>query len=348
MMRRVPAQAPAHQQRPAPALPSSSGGGRSRVARVALAFLVVGACSIIYYRANYGRTLVASLEAAPPEPREPPCRAPPPERAVVNPRIGIVVLADTASEARYVATQRYSQKSLDNKRAYADHHGYELIVHEPAATLPAPWSKIDALLLHLRRFDWLLYLDGDALVANPAICLESFLDDAYDVVMAEDWGGYNTGAFFVRNSSFSHELLRKMADAATGKLDLARREPWYAKTLPFEFEQRALHYLTDTASWRKWAARSPTKVPRVDPAAAARTRSHIKVVPQCALNAYLVRPRLASGPSAKVAARAAYQPGDFVVHLAGHKGENKGALLDYALKHLAHAPPQGAPKCGVT
>ena len=64
MMRRVPAQAPAHQQRPAPALPSSSGGGRSRVARVALAFLVVGACSIIYYRANYGRTLAASLEGA--------------------------------------------------------------------------------------------------------------------------------------------------------------------------------------------------------------------------------------------------------------------------------------------
>ena len=99
-------------------------------------------------------------------------------------------------------------------------------MHEPAATLPAPWSKIDALLLHLHRFDWLLYLDGDALVANPAICLESFLDDAFDVVMAEDWGGYNTGAFFVRNSSFSHELLRAMADAATGKLDLARREPW--------------------------------------------------------------------------------------------------------------------------
>ena len=28
-------------------------------ARVALAFLVVGACSIIYYRANYGRTLAS-------------------------------------------------------------------------------------------------------------------------------------------------------------------------------------------------------------------------------------------------------------------------------------------------
>ena len=53
-------------------------------------------------------------------------------------------------------------------------------------------------------------------------------------------------------------------------MDQEVREPWYAKTLPFEFEQRALHYLTDTASWRKWAARSPTKVPRVDPAAAAR------------------------------------------------------------------------------
>ena len=71
MMRRVPAAPPAHNtQRPAPALPSSS-GRNGKFLRAALAALVVAACSILYYRANYGRTLAASLEAAPPEPREP-------------------------------------------------------------------------------------------------------------------------------------------------------------------------------------------------------------------------------------------------------------------------------------
>ena len=67
MMRRVPAAPPAHnKQRPAAALPSSS-GRNSKFLRAALAALVVAACSILYYRANYGRTLAASLEAALPD-----------------------------------------------------------------------------------------------------------------------------------------------------------------------------------------------------------------------------------------------------------------------------------------
>jgi len=346
MMRRVPAAGAAHEPRPTlAALPSTA--RRGKAVGTALAALLVAGAALAHYRANYGRALAASLEAAPPAPRDPPCRAPPPERPPpARPRVGIVVLADDASEARYAATARFARRALANKRAYADHHGYELLVHAPAPELPAPWSKLDALLEHLPRFDWLLYLDGDALIANPGVCLETFLDEAYDLVLAEDWGGYNTGAFLVRNSNASVDLLRAMAATAAGALDLARREPWYAKTLPFEFEQRALHYLADTQTWRAWAARSPEKVPRVSPKAAAALRARIRVVPQCALNAYLVRPRPAGGPAAKAARHAAYQPGDFVVHLAGHKGENKAALLEYALKHLARAPPPGAPRCG--
>ena len=67
-------------------------------------------------------------------------------------------------------------------------------------------------------------------------------------------------------------------------------------------------------------------------------------MPQCALNAYLVRPRVWPADAARKAA--AYRPGDFVVHLAGHKGANKGALFDYALRKLVVAPTSATPRCG--
>jgi hypothetical protein len=78
---------------------------------------------------------------------------------------------------------------------------------------------------------------------------------------------------------------------------------------------------------------------------AAAVRSHIHVVPQCALNSYLVRPRLRA-PDAPHR-KAAYAAGDFIVHLAGHKGDNKAALFDYALSRLVAPPePDKTPRCG--
>ena len=265
-------------------------------------------------------------EAAPPAPREPPCRAPPPERAAVpHPRVGIVVLADTASEARYVATQRYSQKSLDNKRVrLRGHHGYELhraraaaiagaLVEDRRAAAPSPPLRLAPLSGRQRG---LRREPGDL----PRVVPRRRLRRRHGGGL----GRIQHGAFFVRNSSFSHELLRKMADGATGKLDLARRRPWYAKTLPFEFEQRALHYLTDTASWRKWAARSPTEgAARVGRAAASHAVPHYKVVPQCALNQRLLSGRASRRARApRLSSRAAYQPGRPVAPRGPHDHAN--------------------------
>jgi len=319
---------------------------------------------------NYGWWVAARLAARPPAKRRDACAPPPPppETVARRPRIGVLTLADPAgaSTARYAALAAYADAALANKRAYADFHGYELVVAEAETTAarPAPWSKLAALRAHLPKFDWLLYLDGDALVANPAVCLEGLVDDAYDVVLAEDWGGYNTGVFLVKNSAWAAAFLGDMWDAAT-TYDLARKNPWYDHALPFEFEQRALHFFADTPTWRAAAARRPGAVPRT-PGDAAAVRARIKVLPQCALNSrgrprhhrarpsffppeaplprYLVRPRLRSPDAAHRAA--AYARGDFVVHLAGHKGANKAALFDYALADLVAAPdPATTPRC---
>jgi hypothetical protein len=97
---------------------------------------------------------------------------------------------------------------------------------------------------------------------------------------------------------------------------------------PFEYEQRAVHYLLQTEKWRERG------LPRYAPVAkdsSDLTRSssedmwsHVEVVPQCAINAYMLFPRLFSSTST-----AAWTPGDFIVHLAGHKGDNKLKLFQY-------------------
>ena len=85
-----------------------------------------------------------------------------------------------ASTRRYAASAKFADRALANKRAYAARHGYGFIVAPAVSTedRPAPWSKLTALAAHLEEYDWLAYLDGDALVADPEVCLEGFLDDA--------------------------------------------------------------------------------------------------------------------------------------------------------------------------
>ena len=311
------------------------------------ALIVVALCWRL--SANYGWWLAASLARAPPGPRPDAAAcapAPAARRRHGRPRIGVVTLVDPAgaSTARFAAAAKFNGAALENKRAYAAHHGYELVEFEARTTpeRPAPWSKLLALSEHLEDFDWLLYVDGDALFANPAVCLESLVDGDYDLVLAEDWGGYNTGVFLVRNSAWARDFLKRMWAAATD-WGLAARNPWYQHALPFEYEQRALHFFADTATWRRAAARHGRAVPRTtaDPRL---VRDRIKVVPQCALNSYLVRPRLRPADAAHAAA--AYAAGDFVVHLAGHKGPNKAALFAFALDHLVEAPSPATPTCG--
>ena len=327
MMRRVPAQAPPHQQRPAPADPEHQRWRPQQSHHVAQR---IPGCRRLFNHLlprqlrphARGVARGARHRAA----RPPPCRAPPPEHAAVNPRVGIVVLADTASEARYVATQRYSQKSLDNKRAYADHRG----LTSSSCTSPRRRCRRPG-----RRSTRCCSIS----TASTGSCIwtatrssrtrRSASSRSSTTPSTSSWR--RTGAATTRAPSSSGTRRSPRAAAedgrrATGKLDLAvALSPGTPKRYRSSSSSEALHYLTDTASWRKW------KCPVADEGAARRScRRRAHAVPhqgRAAVRAQrgLVRPRLASGPSAKVAARAAYQPGDFVVHLAGHKGENKTA-----------------------
>lgn len=118
---------------------------------------------------------------------------------------------------------------IANRQQYADRHGYTILNGNKLLdrTRPAAWSKLKAMLYYINRappvYDYILYIDMDVVIMNPAIKLEDFISDAersakkhlttseasspHDFIMSQDWNGVNTGIFLVRNSDFSRWFL---------------------------------------------------------------------------------------------------------------------------------------------
>ena len=73
---------------------------------------------------------------------------------------------------------------------------------------------------------------------------------------------------------------------------------------------------------------------------APEVRRHFKVIPQCALNSYMLSPFTLRGDRAK----SQYVEGDFVVHMAGHKGYNKARLFEHAQRQAEAGLAQERPR----
>jgi len=266
-------------------------------------------------------------------------------------RFGILMVFDEA-----MRHNEMTRLSVRNKRAYAARHGYEVVVADPLLldrSRPPAWSKFLALRQHLERFDFLMFMDVDTLVMNDEVKLEELVvsevatraggadREAKDLFISEDWNGVNTGVFILRNSSWSRWFLQE-AWGSKGS-----EQEWMAhntrarsgRKYPFEYEQRAVHYLLQTQKWRERGlpAYRPNRQESWAGRGAKDPWEHISLLPQCALNSYMLYPRLApllgfDAPEYYTAAQ--WVPGDFAVHMAGHKGSNKIELFKYC-HHLA-------------
>jgi len=140
-------------------------------------------------------------------------------------KVGIVSLCAYPPEhvlPRYAAS---------NHQIYASRHGYRYHVGreilEPGR--PPAWGKIKLMYQALEQpdVDWWLWFDCDTYFMNMSITLDSLLykygraqtsqQDAgpgleadFNMLVAEDHAMLNTGAFFLRSSAWSQELLRKV------------------------------------------------------------------------------------------------------------------------------------------
>lgn len=109
----------------------------------------------------------------------------------------------------------YTQYTFPINKAYCERHGYTYIQYNDVIDVDRPpsWSKILALKNHINSFDWLMWIDADAIFYNHDIKIEERVDENYDLIISpacgENWpdaklpdnANINFGIFLLRGKS---------------------------------------------------------------------------------------------------------------------------------------------------
>jgi hypothetical protein len=162
-------------------------------------------------------------------------------------------------------------------------------------------------------------MDMDAIIMNLDVTLEGIISLSQphqDFIMTTDWSGINTGIWLAKNTEFTKWFL----STAWNQKQLVPKYSLDGTPHPFEYEQRAFHFLLHTHAWYRRGLPSYR-------GNSSALRHHFKVLPQCALNSYVMHPLELRGDREV----SQYVPSDFLVHLAGKKGRAKSDLLNYFL-----------------
>ena len=109
------------------------------------------------------------------------------------------------------------------------------------------WGKVKLVqeLLDTDKFDYILFLDADAIISDFNQNIEDFIDSDYDMVFAEDVGYHssmNTGVFLVKNSEWSKNFLKTWWESG---------ETYKGKDAPFGLE--IMEENLEKAGYFKWA-----------------------------------------------------------------------------------------------
>ena len=207
----------------------------------------------------------------------------------------------------------------DNKRKYAQRHGYRLFdeSNQLDTSRPASWSKIRAVqrLLNEEACDWVFWLDADTVVMNSNKKVQDFLptSETIDILLSpDDGGGYNAGVWLVRNSEWTRNFLQEWWDMKSFV-----KPPGLAKS----GDNDALKFKTAHMN--------------------ADDAAHIGAPPRCTFNAFarFVKPNEYQAVETKLKDHhwymdeASYHKGDLIAHVAGvdNKVETIKLLLEEAV-----------------
>lgn len=186
-----------------------------------------------------------------------------------------------------------------NNREYCERHEYDFICHREKLCPPewhSVWDKIWVCMRSLqmtnkegyRKYDWIMYVDSDAMIMNHNIKLETLIDDDFNWIIANDVNGLNSGIFLLRNCTRSLNFLGNCWD---------RRHNIANKT---EAEQTAMkQFIAENPNY-------PTKFisPRL-------------------INSYLY-PRYGYPPETE----GNFEKGDFILHLPGMHNHDRVTILN--------------------
>lgn len=213
------------------------------------------------------------------------------------------------------------KRVVQNKANYAKYHGYTLIDGNKYVddTRGVSWFKLLAVDEALNNFDYVMYIDSDAIIMDPKRPLDEFLiaGRGSDMIMTQDWSGLNGGVWIAKSSPWTHWYMKELWN----QTHLIPRYSPDGKTKHiFEWEQRAFHYSIQSDMWIE-------RGQPIYPGDHMAIRSHIKYLPQCSFNSYSMHPMDGRG------GRDLHQyiDGDFIIHMAGKKGDIKFNLMEHYL-----------------
>ena len=119
----------------------------------------------------------------------------------------------------------YGDFSAINHLEYANKHGYShvkrIVKDSDYLDWHPTWIKIDVLLKTLPLFDYVVWIDADAVFVNKDIKIEDLITDNVDLVISKQeidrstgnvWTNTSTGFMIWKNSEWSMNMLRNLWD----------------------------------------------------------------------------------------------------------------------------------------
>lgn len=192
--------------------------------------------------------------------------------------------------------QPVAEITIPRLMEYCHRHGYSLTVAQnPPVVRTLVWDRALTQIDGLRRYDWSIHWDCDALITNMTVKLEDIVADFPSdslIVMTRDFQALNDGIVFSRGGSHALESI-----ALWDKLWQMRDE------------------VSSLAATHRWVLENPEQ-------------RHIWAAPQRAFNSYEYGIYGLKYPMGE------WQQGDFVLHHPGTVNSKRVELLTAALERI--------------
>jgi hypothetical protein len=119
----------------------------------------------------------------------------------------------------------YGDFSSKNHLNYANNHGYsylkEIVSDQEWKDYHPTWIKIGVILKYLKLFDYVVWIDSDAVFVDMSIKIEDLIEDYIDLVIpkmevdkkaGKVWSSITTGFMIFKNSNWSYTTLKDMLE----------------------------------------------------------------------------------------------------------------------------------------
>lgn len=106
------------------------------------------------------------------------------------------------------------EPSQKTKRLYCQIHGYDYIEDESVYdnTRPIPWSKILLIQKYLPNYDYIVWIDADAMIMDNKQKLEDKIQlmGEKDIMCLEHYKDISTGVLFIKNTAYSMAFMDRL------------------------------------------------------------------------------------------------------------------------------------------